>query len=87
MFFVIECVIQVLMMFCCVVFLMIRRPPKSTLDRSSAASDVYKRQILYLFFHCGVSKLDIAPVLTISELNKKVVSLLLFIGFGIKIPV
>ena len=38
---------------CCVVFfffffffflLMIRRPPRSTLDRSSAASDVYKRQ-------------------------------------------
>mgnify|MGYP003381674049 CR=1 FL=1 len=26
------------------VFLMIRRPPRSTLDRSSAASDVYKRQ-------------------------------------------
>src|SRR5678809_1552613 len=25
---------------------MIRQPPKSTLDRSSAASDVYKRQIL-----------------------------------------
>ena len=24
--------------------LMIRRPPRSTLDRSSAASDVYKRQ-------------------------------------------
>ena len=28
---------------------MIRRPPRSTLDRSSAASDVYKRQPLYLF--------------------------------------
>src|SRR5678815_5525336 len=28
-------------------FLMIRRPPRSTLDRSSAASDVYKRQRLY----------------------------------------
>ena len=28
-------------------FLMIRRPPRSTLDRSSAASDVYKRQIEY----------------------------------------
>ena len=28
-------------------FLMIRRPPRSTLDRSSAASDVYKRQVLY----------------------------------------
>ena len=26
---------------------MIRRPPRSTLDRSSAASDVYKRQELY----------------------------------------
>ena len=25
---------------------MIRRPPRSTLDRSSAASDVYKRQAL-----------------------------------------
>ena len=25
-------------------FLMIRRPPRSTLDRSAAASDVYKRQ-------------------------------------------
>ena len=27
---------------------MIRRPPRSTLDRSSAASDVYKRQILFV---------------------------------------
>ena len=27
---------------------MIRRPPRSTLDRSSAASDVYKRQLLRL---------------------------------------
>ena len=26
---------------------MIPRPPRSTLDRSSAASDVYKRQLLY----------------------------------------
>ena len=33
-----------------VFFLMIRRPPRSTLDRSSAASDVYKRQ-LFLFVH------------------------------------
>ena len=31
-------------MFVLVLFLMIRRPPRSTLDRSSAASDVYKRQ-------------------------------------------
>src|SRR5678809_26542 len=27
---------------------MIRRPPRSTLDRSSAASDVYKRQLYIL---------------------------------------
>ena len=27
---------------------MIRRPPRSTLDRSSAASDVYKRQVQQL---------------------------------------
>ena len=30
-------------------FLMIRRPPRSTQSRSSAASDVYKRQILLCF--------------------------------------
>ena len=30
---------------------MIRRPPRSTLDRSSAASDVYKRQITNLLFN------------------------------------
>ena len=27
---------------------MIRRPPRSTLDRSSAASDVYKRQLQFI---------------------------------------
>ena len=40
---------------------MIRRPPRSTLDRSSAASDVYKRQVHDagelgaddLLLHCG----------------------------------
>ena len=31
-------------------FLMIRRPPRSTLDRSSAASDVYKRQVPLVHF-------------------------------------
>ena len=30
--------------FCHLVFLRIRRPPRSTQSRSSAASDVYKRQ-------------------------------------------
>ena len=36
----------VLCVLCClgVFFLMIRRPPRSTQSRSSAASDVYKRQ-------------------------------------------
>src|SRR5678815_5448011 len=32
---------------------MIRRPPRSTLDRSSAASDVYKRQLLDQFVRGG----------------------------------
>ena len=35
-----------LVMFYVFFFLMIRRPPRSTLDRSSAASDVYKRQLI-----------------------------------------
>ena len=30
----------------CFFFVMIRRPPRSTQSRSSAASDVYKRQVL-----------------------------------------
>src|SRR5678815_1918905 len=36
---------------------MIRRPPRSTLDRSSAASDVYKRQHLY---RAALSSLSVA---------------------------
>src|SRR5678815_1305477 len=36
---------------------MIRRPPRSTLDRSSAASDVYKRQV-YALDHRGRGKSD-----------------------------
>ena len=36
--------LTLLCLFLFVLFLMIRRPPRSTLDRSSAASDVYKRQ-------------------------------------------
>src|SRR5678815_1647605 len=35
-------------------FLMIRRPPRSTLDRSSAASDVYKRQVWVYQYVNGV---------------------------------
>ena len=35
---------SVLFMWSVFFFVMIRRPPRSTLDRSSAASDVYKRQ-------------------------------------------
>ena len=31
-----------------IVFLMIRLPPRSTQSRSSAASDVYKRQLVHL---------------------------------------
>ena len=38
--------------------LMIRRPPRSTLDRSSAASDVYKRQVLAHHEHAQQLGLD-----------------------------
>ena len=40
---------------------MIRRPPRSTLDRSSAASDVYKRQVheLVLAFETGVALFEL----------------------------
>ena len=38
---------------------MIRRPPRSTLDRSSAASDVYKRQV-YWWYH-------VAPLVTVRD--------------------
>ena len=41
----------VIFVFFLFVFLRIRRPPRSTLDRSSAASDVYKRQVLVLTDH------------------------------------
>ena len=47
---------------------MIRRPPRSTLDRSSAASDVYKRQLLNVsvnliqerlkYYHVGIFLVD-----------------------------
>eukprot|EP00657_Telonema_sp_P-1_P013024 TRINITY_DN9_c0_g1_i4.p1 TRINITY_DN9_c0_g1~~TRINITY_DN9_c0_g1_i4.p1 ORF type:complete len:102 (-),score=32.71 TRINITY_DN9_c0_g1_i4:335-640(-) len=35
-------------------FLMIRRPPRSTQSRSSAASDVYKRQFAWMVSQCPV---------------------------------
>ena len=38
---------------------MIRRPPRSTLDRSSAASDVYKRQALNEAVPAGAARLRI----------------------------
>ena len=43
-------------------FLMIRRPPRSTLDRSSAASDVYKRQGFSFF-----NKRKVVDVLSFKE--------------------
>ena len=40
----------------CIFFLMIRRPPRSTRVRSSAASDVYKRQIIVNSKTFGINK-------------------------------
>ena len=44
-------------------FLMIRRPPRSTQSRSSAASDVYKRQLL-------ISAITISSVLLPLQITK-----------------
>ena len=41
---------------------MIRRPPRSTLDRSSAASDVYKRQDLDVLLVCTAAGRPLAQV-------------------------
>src|SRR5678816_3388928 len=38
---------------------MIRRPPRSTLDRSSAASDVYKRQPHDLYLQLNLNNLGL----------------------------
>ena len=43
---------------------MIRRPPRSTLDRSSAASDVYKRQVDSIAAYFEVSR---DSILTVNE--------------------
>ena len=48
---VVLCVASFLFFFCFVFFfLRIRRPPRSTQSRSSAASDVYKRQLNWLCY-------------------------------------
>ena len=53
---------------CSLFFLMMRRPPGSTLDRSSAASDVYKRQ--ELVFATNVTQWMDAEAENESRLNK-----------------
>ena len=69
----------------CFFFLMIRRPPRSTLDRSSAASDVYKRQIeifaayqggddsraaIYVFVLMSISVLVVAVALSLIHISE-----------------
>eukprot|EP00657_Telonema_sp_P-1_P011590 TRINITY_DN687_c0_g1_i3.p1 TRINITY_DN687_c0_g1~~TRINITY_DN687_c0_g1_i3.p1 ORF type:complete len:117 (-),score=35.72 TRINITY_DN687_c0_g1_i3:137-487(-) len=44
-----SCIMWRVLSFVIFFFLMIRRPPRSTQSRSSAASDVYKRQVI----QCG----------------------------------
>ena len=41
---------------------MIRRPPRSTLSSSSAASDVYKRQVLYLGAATGTTVSHVSDI-------------------------
>src|SRR5665648_1292269 len=46
---------------------MIRRPPRSTLSSSSAASDVYKRQMMACFGSIG--HIPIATMLMVAEMT------------------
>ena len=58
---------------------MIRRPPRSTLDRSSAASDVYKRQVLDAVEAQGISYIEVVELLEregVEKFEKAWVSLL-----------
>ena len=48
---------------------MIRRPPRSTLDRSSAASDVYKRQSVYSSNNDGIAVTN--PITQTNNTDKK----------------
>src|SRR5678815_1364344 len=61
---------------------MIRRPPRSTLDRSSAASDVYKRQVyngLTAEYHPTQM---IADIMTMREHSDKPVSQIKYAYIG-----
>ena len=56
---------------------MIRRPPRSTLDRSSAASDVYKRQDVILVIQTDDPN---QPEIEVKLIGEKIIENLLYIG-------
>src|SRR5678816_1971498 len=64
-------------------FLMIRRPPRSTLDRSSAASDVYKRQILNHLPECKRARSRRTPVSWLSLIHISEPTRLLSISYAV----
>ena len=69
---------------------MIRRPPRSTLDRSSAASDVYKRQGLAFGNIAGLSNMMVGPVMlghfVASIIDFLIIAAVIYFGFkGLKL--
>ena len=52
-------------------FLMLRRPPRSTQSRSSAASDVYKRQVAKWWIPDDVVFIDEVPKTSVGKFSKK----------------
>ena len=65
----------------CFFFLMIRRPPRSTQSRSSAASDVYKRQGITLradgsLTQCGCRDVDHDREMTFGNIKDTPLSLI-----------
>ena len=67
-------------------FLMIRRPPRSTLDRSSAASDVYKRQLRDLTERKKSEDAIKTYVKELEELNSHKESVLAILSHDLRSP-
>eukprot|EP00658_Telonema_sp_P-2_P000867 TRINITY_DN1031_c0_g2_i1.p1 TRINITY_DN1031_c0_g2~~TRINITY_DN1031_c0_g2_i1.p1 ORF type:complete len:566 (+),score=208.30 TRINITY_DN1031_c0_g2_i1:135-1832(+) len=59
---------------------MIRRPPRSTLSSSSAASDVYKRQVLYKFLteQAGIKGMSSLPINAVMHGSQTLIMGLIF---------
>ena len=85
------CLVMPRVVLSCFVFLMKRRPPRSTLDRSSAASDVYKRQMIFpavimaarLLVVLGGPLVGLAPSMTMEGVMLRATFDAIYIGVSV----